>query len=153
MKRVRDLILARGGEQGIHTLQRVMAVMDSSGDKMLSREELHFGLRDYGIVLSQGDARAVFDVFDRDGSGTVDFDEFLFALRGDLSARRLGLVKQAFKKLIFQWHPDKCPGSCGLVLPPPPPEACTSACTSGCSEDQCNARMAEVSTANRGPPL
>ena len=53
----------------------------------------------------------------------------------------------------FQWHPDKCPGSCGLVLPPPPPEACTSACTSGCSEDQCNARMAEVSTANRGPPL
>jgi Ca2+-binding EF-hand superfamily protein len=99
VKRVRDLILARGGEQGIHTLQRVMAVMDSSGDKMLSREELHFGLRDYGIVLSRADVHAVFDVFDRDGSGTVDFDEFLFALRGDLSLRRLGLVKQAFKKL------------------------------------------------------
>lgn len=99
IKRVRDLIIERGGEHGIHTLRRVMAVMDHSGDKSLSREELCYGLRDYGVVLRRGEADQVFDHFDKDGSGSIDFDEFLFALRGELNEHRLGLVKAAFKKL------------------------------------------------------
>ena len=37
--------------------------------------------------------------FDRDGSGTVDFDEFLRALRGDLNETRLALIRKAYDKL------------------------------------------------------
>jgi Ca2+-binding EF-hand superfamily protein len=42
---------------------------------------------------------ALFDVFDRDRSGTIDYDEFLFAVRGELNDGRLKLVLQAYKKL------------------------------------------------------
>lgn len=37
--------------------------------------------------------------FDRDGSGTVSFDEFLRALRGDLNESRLQWIKKAYAKL------------------------------------------------------
>lgn len=37
--------------------------------------------------------------FDRDGSGTVDFNEFLRAIRGDLNETRLALIRKAYDKL------------------------------------------------------
>jgi len=36
---------------------------------------------------------------DKDGSGTLDFDEFLFALRPPLNNVRKSLIQKAFKKL------------------------------------------------------
>ena len=37
--------------------------------------------------------------FDRDNSGSVNFDEFLVALRGDLNENRLSFIRQAYQKL------------------------------------------------------
>ena len=93
------MIVKRGGENGIHTLRRVMTVMDSSGDGSLQKQELQNGLRDYGIKLTAGELDAVFKLFDRDGSGSVDLSEFLYAIRGELNTSRLELVKRAFRKL------------------------------------------------------
>merc|ERR1712037_750876 len=36
---------------------------------------------------------------DRDGSGSLDFDEFLMALRPPMSKNRKSLIAQAFRKL------------------------------------------------------
>lgn len=41
----------------------------------------------------------MFAAFDRDGSGTVDYDEFLRAVTGPMNSFRKGLVHLAFKKL------------------------------------------------------
>ena len=43
--------------------------------------------------------RIVFQTFDRDNSGLVDYDEFLRALRGEMSERRKKLVMQVYDKL------------------------------------------------------
>ena len=37
--------------------------------------------------------------FDRDGNGSVDFNEFLRALKGDLNAARKRYIKMAYDKL------------------------------------------------------
>lgn len=37
--------------------------------------------------------------FDKDGSGAINFDEFLRAIRGELSESRVGYIRQAYNKL------------------------------------------------------
>jgi hypothetical protein len=41
----------------------------------------------------------VFRAFDADGNGSVDYDEFLRVIRGELNEFRTGLVDRAFSKL------------------------------------------------------
>lgn len=41
----------------------------------------------------------LFNAFDSDGSGNVDYDEFLRIVRGDMSEPRKNLVLQAFRKI------------------------------------------------------
>lgn len=50
--RLRERIVERGGTTGIQSLSRVMKIMDDSGDRKLSREELKYGLADFGMPLS-----------------------------------------------------------------------------------------------------
>jgi len=41
--------------------------------------------RDFRIGLEDRDAERLFKVFDRDGSGKIDYDEFLRATRGEMN--------------------------------------------------------------------
>jgi len=41
--------------------------------------------------------KELFSFFDKEGSGTISFDEFVVGLRGDLSGVRLDIVKEAFE--------------------------------------------------------
>ena len=43
--------------------------------------------------------KMLFDVFDRDKNGTLDYDEFVRGVRGPMNAFRQSLVVQAFGKL------------------------------------------------------
>lgn len=42
---------------------------------------------------------AIFSAFDLNRDGTIDYDEFLRIIRGDLTPNRLQLVRKAFQKL------------------------------------------------------
>lgn len=48
---------------------------------MLDREELKNGLQEYGLSMSKDEQDQLFTHFDKDGSGSISFDEFLLALR------------------------------------------------------------------------
>ena len=50
---------------------------DVNGDGRLSVKELSIALRSLGFHMTDKDAEAVFNEADRDGSGYIDFDEFL----------------------------------------------------------------------------
>lgn len=123
VERVRAAIIKRAGSSGIAAVSRVLKIMDDSGDKRLSREELRYGLRDYGIDLSAPQVDRIMAAFDRNHDGSISFDEFLQGLRGPMSQRRLDLVHQAFDildktgdgvvtiddlKVAYDtsWHPD-----------------------------------------------
>merc|ERR1711941_207265 len=66
---------------------------------MGSLTEFTNGCRDYGCMLTAAEFKSVFNQIDADGSGTIDFDEFLMKLRPPMSDLRQNLITQAFEKL------------------------------------------------------
>lgn len=55
--------------------------MDDDGSKSLNYEEFKCGLNDFGMSFSASDVQEMFSYIDKDGSGTIRFDEFLQAIR------------------------------------------------------------------------
>ena len=51
------------------------------------------------MKLTQKELDILFKQFDFNGDGNVSYDEFIRGIRGEMSAFRVGLVKQAFKYL------------------------------------------------------
>ena len=75
--------------------------MDADGNQQLDFTELSKALDDLQLHLSDGEKRAIFHHFDKDNSGTIDFQELAVGLRDPLSPRRYALVQQAFSKIDF----------------------------------------------------
>lgn len=58
--------------------------MDDDQNRTLDFNEFKKGIRDYGLYLEPKELQEMFSAFDKDGSGVIDFDEFLLALRVSL---------------------------------------------------------------------
>jgi Ca2+-binding EF-hand superfamily protein len=54
---------------------------------------------DFRIQISPEEARTLFDLFDLNGDGTVDYDELMRSVVGEMNGFRKGLVRKAFDKL------------------------------------------------------
>lgn len=84
---------------GIKGISRIFKAMDDNGNHQLDLDDFRWGFIDYGFNLSKEEAQELFKRFDRDQSGTIDFDEFLRFLKGDLNEFRVGLIRAAYDKL------------------------------------------------------
>ena len=73
--------------------------MDNNKNKCVDISELESGLRIIGINLNEDQCAALLKFFDKDSSNTVNFNEFLVALRGQLNDARLEWIKKAYGKL------------------------------------------------------
>jgi calcyphosin len=98
MERVREALKARG-TYGIRALGKAFRILDDRGDGKLDREDFKWGLFDYGVRLSDEEFDLLLDEVDTSGDGMVSFDEFLVAVRGPLSERRLAVIDEAYDKL------------------------------------------------------
>lgn len=99
VKKLRAVVLSRGSAS-IKGIARVFRIMDDDGDKVISIKEFKKGLKDYGVFLDTDDEfQAAFDCFDKDGDGSLCYDEFLVGLRGPIPRCRETLIRQAFNKL------------------------------------------------------
>jgi Ca2+-binding EF-hand superfamily protein len=56
-------------------------------------------LRNFGIVLSNEELSIVFNAFDRNRNGVVDFQEFIGVLKGEINNKRIELIQKAFTVL------------------------------------------------------
>lgn len=60
---------------------RVFRLWDENSDRKLSYGELAEGLRNFGASLNPVETNRLFTSMDKDGSGSIDYDELLIALR------------------------------------------------------------------------
>lgn len=99
IEKLRAQCLARGAS-GIKGLGRAFRIVDDDNSKSLEYNEFKKGMENYGVYLdSEQEYRNVFEKFDADGSGSVDFEEFLRNLRPPMNNRRRKLVAMAFNKM------------------------------------------------------
>ena len=87
----RDKIKARGA-RGIVGIQRLFKIMDDDGSKSLSEQEFAKACRDFKTGISEENIPTLFNAFDTNRDGTLNIDEFLMAIRGELNDKRLALV-------------------------------------------------------------
>lgn len=73
--------------------------MDDDGSKSLSRQEFEKACRDFKVEIPSEDIGTVFQAFDINRDGTIQYDEFLRIIRGELTDYRRSLVERAFQKL------------------------------------------------------
>ena len=80
---VRDIRLTLGarGSLTIRGLAQMFKSMDNNRNKTLDAQELEMGLRDFGINLNSEQVAVLVKFFDKDGSGNINFNEFLTAIR------------------------------------------------------------------------
>ncbi len=94
----RDKIKARGA-RGIIGLQKLFFIMDDDGSKSISLPEFSKACRDFKVGISDENVPVLFDIFDTNRDGTLNIDEFLYAIRGELNDFRTALVEKAFRKI------------------------------------------------------
>ncbi len=80
LEKLRFSCLARGAS-GITGLARQFKIIDDDGNKQLSKDEFIKGCKDFGVDLTTDEIEGLYNELDRDQSGSINFDEFLEALR------------------------------------------------------------------------
>ena len=73
--------------------------MDDNGNNQLEINEFWKACCDFRIQISPEECRQLFDIFDINGDGVIDYDELMRNVVGDMSPFRKALVKKAFDKL------------------------------------------------------
>ena len=73
--------------------------MDDDGNGSLDLAEFAKGCAESKLEFSDVDVKCLFAAFDRNHDGTIDYDEFLRAVKGPMNQARIRLVNQAFDKI------------------------------------------------------
>lgn len=73
--------------------------MDDDGSKNISLYEFSKACKDFKVGINEENVPLIFDLFDTNHDGTLNIDEFLMAIRGQMNDYRRSLVEQAFNKL------------------------------------------------------
>ncbi|TDH66107.1 uncharacterized protein CCR75_002725 [Bremia lactucae] len=98
LERLRTSLFEHGAT-GIRTLGRKFRIIDDDGNRLLSLEEFRKALREHAMALRESDQDELFHFIDTNHSGSINYDEFLLAVRGELNDRRMQLVLMAFQSL------------------------------------------------------
>jgi Ca2+-binding EF-hand superfamily protein len=98
MRDIKNRLLERSSF-GIRGLGRIFRAMDDNGNAQVDVDDFRWGLIDFGITITKEEAQQILKYIDRDGNGTIDFDEFMRFIRGDLNDFRKNLINQAYGKL------------------------------------------------------
>ena len=72
--------------------------MDDNGDKKLDKNDLLYGLKDFGLDLSAEELNEFITLADTDASGALSYNEFICAIRGAMNEKRKAICDQAYAK-------------------------------------------------------
>merc|ERR1712039_719166 len=79
MKATLHIVAGQLSEDGIKELRDAFVSLDGNGDGLLTVVELRAGLERQGLNWTPDDVQNIVDGLDGDGSGYIDYSEFLAA--------------------------------------------------------------------------
>jgi Ca2+-binding EF-hand superfamily protein len=91
--------LASRGVRGIVSIGKNFRIVDDDNSRTLCFSEFKKAAKDFRFELSDSEAETAFRAFDRNEDGTIDYDEFLRQIRGNMNNNRKRLVDQAWNKI------------------------------------------------------
>ena len=99
MARIRQRIVERGAI-GIKGIGRLFRIADDNNDKAIDlHNELPKLMSDIGVILNKTELNELIRLLDRNGDGTISYDEFLYQMAPPLSEERIKWINKAFDKL------------------------------------------------------
>ena len=99
LTRIRQRIVERGAV-GIKGLGRLFRIADDNGDwKIDLHNELPKLMNDIGVILNKTELTELERLLDRNGDGSIDYEEFLFQMAPPMSEERIKWCNKAFDKL------------------------------------------------------
>ena len=84
---------------GLRALRLMFKKFDKDSSGALDPAEFRDALAEFGIPLVELEVAQCLKYFDKNGDGKLSFNEFLGAVRGDLTPSRKAAVQQAFNKV------------------------------------------------------
>lgn len=70
--------------------------MDDNRSGTLDLQEFAKGCYESRLNFTDVDIQTLFKAFDKDGSGVIEYDEFLRSVKGPMNPKRVALVKRAY---------------------------------------------------------
>lgn len=61
---------------------------NGDGNRKIDKQEFYFGLKEQGVDILKREAEALLDFLDTNDDGYVDFNEFLYGIRGKPDMKR-----------------------------------------------------------------
>jgi Ca2+-binding EF-hand superfamily protein len=99
MARIRTRIVERGAV-GIKGLGRLFRIADDNNDRAIDlANELPKLMGDIGVILNKTELNELIRLLDRNGDGTIDYEEFLYQMAPPLTEERIRWINKAFDKL------------------------------------------------------
>ena len=87
------------GTTSLILLLKHFKLNDDNNSKEIELYEFSKALREFDTELSEGEISALFNYFDKEKTGVLNYVNFINAIRGPMNQKRIGIVKEAFKKL------------------------------------------------------
>ncbi len=85
-------------KEQINEMEEIFSAMDENNDGMLSKEEISKGYeKHFGVQIEDEEVDKIFDAIDTDGSGAIDYSEFLMATMNESQLLSKENLKRAFK--------------------------------------------------------
>ncbi|CAD8178022.1 unnamed protein product [Paramecium octaurelia] len=98
MIRVKQQITGKGA-YGLRGLAKIFLEMDQNNNGVVEYNDFKWGLRNFGLTLSEDETKMIFQTFDKNGNGKIEFNEFLDAFRLQMSDKRLYYVQRAYASI------------------------------------------------------
>lgn len=102
---IRKKILDKGS-YGFRDLLNHFRKIDVDNTGGLEKEDFKWGLRNYGVILSSEELNTIFNTFDRNKNGQVDFQEFLAVIKGEISSKRVEIIRKAYENIANRLNGD-----------------------------------------------
>ena len=92
-------ILSQRGYTGIMSMRRTFMIIDENSNKKITFDKFQQLFKKFRYSLSEEEINNLFNYFDKEGSGFIDYDEFVNGVCGNLNNFRKNVLKQVFAKL------------------------------------------------------